>query len=69
MNKFISMFLIRSKVVEVLLKDHADPSLKLSNGVGSALCSATTFTAERRRIPSDRIKLVSITYFFPSQII
>jgi len=45
-------------IVEALLKGGADPSLKLSNGVGSALCSATIFTSERRRQPIDRIKLI-----------
>ena len=53
----------------MLLKHNADPSLKLTNGVGSALCSATTFTAERRRQPNDRLKLVSMNCFHNLAII
>eukprot|EP00795_Rhopilema_esculentum_P016516 gene16516-7938_t len=45
-------------VVDVLLKHTANPNLKLGKAVGSALCAATTFTAERRRQPSDRVKVI-----------
>eukprot|EP00794_Sanderia_malayensis_P010982 gene10982-12145_t len=45
-------------VVDTLLKNNADPSMKLTNGVGSALCAATTFVAERRRKPNSRVKLI-----------
>lgn len=45
--------------VDALLEHGANPSLSLSNGVGSALCAATSFMAERRRTPTERIKLIN----------
>lgn len=45
--------------VGTLLEHGANPSLRLSKGVGSALCAATSFMAERRRTPSGRIKLIN----------
>lgn len=52
------------QAVDTLLEHGANPSLRLSRGVGSALCAATSFMAERRRTPAGRIKLVSIFIFF-----
>ena len=51
------MFVLQA--VDTLLEYGANPSLRLSRGVGSALCAATSFMAERRRTPAGRIKLVS----------
>ena len=51
------MFVLQA--VDTLLEHGANPSLRLSRGVGSALCAATSFMAERRRTPAGRIKLVS----------
>ena len=48
--------------MDTLLEHGANPSLHLSKGVGSALCAATSFMAERRRTPVGRIKLVSSYY-------
>jgi len=45
-------------IVDVLLKHKADPSLKLTHGLGSILCTATSFQAERKRAPTDRMKLI-----------
>ncbi|XP_068685368.1 ankyrin repeat and MYND domain-containing protein 1-like [Montipora foliosa] len=45
--------------VNTLLEHGVNPSLGLSKGVGSALCAATSFMAERRRTPADRIKLIN----------
>lgn len=45
--------------VDTLLEHGANPSLRLSRGVGSALCAATSFMAERRRTPASRIKLIN----------
>jgi len=45
--------------VDTLLEHGANPSLRLSKGVGSALCAATSFMAERRRTPAGRIKLIN----------
>ncbi|XP_078381796.1 ankyrin repeat and MYND domain-containing protein 1-like isoform X2 [Oculina patagonica] len=45
--------------VDTLLEHGANSSLRLSRGVGSALCAATSFMAERRRTPAGRIKLIN----------
>ncbi|XP_031552767.1 ankyrin repeat and MYND domain-containing protein 1-like isoform X2 [Actinia tenebrosa] len=45
--------------VDALLEHRANPSLKLNKGVGSALCAATSFAAERRRTPQGRIRLIN----------
>ncbi|XP_028400088.1 ankyrin repeat and MYND domain-containing protein 1-like [Dendronephthya gigantea] len=45
--------------VDTLLKQNADPSLSLTNGVGSSLCAAVSFTAEKRRKIVDRMRLVN----------
>lgn len=58
---FFSFICIHLQAVDTLLEHGANPSLSLSNGVGSALCAASSFMAERRRTPTERIKLVSIT--------
>ena len=48
------------QAVETLLKGNADPSLSLTHGVGSPLCAAVSFTAEKRRKIVDHIRLVGI---------
>lgn len=63
-NAFVLLLLLKlhlfnTKAVDTLLKHHADPSLSLTHGVGSALCSAVSFSAERRRKIVDRMRLVS----------
>ena len=45
-------------VIDTLIANGADVSLKLSHGLGSVLCCATSFQAERRRSPSKRMELV-----------
>jgi len=45
-------------VVDTLLRYKADPSLKLTHGLGSILCVATSFQAERRRTAQERMKLI-----------
>lgn len=42
------------------MKYNADPSLRLTHGLGSILCVAATFQAERRRTPYERMRLVRI---------
>lgn len=56
---FLSYSLLLIQAVDALLEHGANPSLKLNKGVGSALCAATSFAAERRRTPHGRIRLVS----------
>lgn len=55
------------QAVDALLEHGANPSLKLNKGVGSALCAATSFAAERRRSPHGRIRLVSQALFGPGK--
>ncbi|XP_047130657.1 ankyrin repeat and MYND domain-containing protein 1 isoform X1 [Hydra vulgaris] len=45
-------------IVETLLKKNANPSLKLGKILGSALCVAASFQAERRRTHLQRIHLI-----------
>ena len=55
------------QVVDTLLKYKADPSMKLTHGLGSILCVATSFQAERRRTSQERMKLVSKHLFLTSR--
>ena len=49
--------------MDTLLRYKADPSLKLTHGLGSILCVATSFQAERRRTAQERMKLVNFIFF------
>ena len=48
--------------MDTLLRYKADPSLKLTHGLGSILCVAASFQAERRRTAQERMKLVSHSF-------
>ncbi|XP_057302438.1 ankyrin repeat and MYND domain-containing protein 1-like [Hydractinia symbiolongicarpus] len=45
-------------LVDMLLNYNANPSLKLTHGLGSILSVAVSFQAERHRTPNERMKLV-----------
>ena len=53
--------LCRLQAVEELLGHGVDASQRLSHGVGSALCVASSTEFEHRRTPEARIRLVSLT--------
>lgn len=57
-SKCVDFFDSHFQAVETLLEHEADASLPLKCGVGSSLCAAISFTAEKRRKFVDRIRLV-----------